>query len=559
MAATHYVAMAAIRGPALVTHDVTLALASIGIALVAGTAAVWFSAELPGRGRHAAGGRLGTAIALGAAAAATHYTAMAALRLTPTGARIASESAALPATPGVAAVVAAAILTLLGLATLAAAIDRRVRKGLERGEEHARLYREAAAARAEADTARVRAEETSRVLLEAARVLGSSLDLGAALRHVTSLFVPRFADYCLVYLRAPDGSFPQAAAAHADPAKAPLLEKLGQLYRPDPENPNSVVGRVLRTGLPVVSSTAPPDEARRLTTDSEALRIFDEFGPTSYMTVPLLARGELIGAISLVMSASSRLLGETDAMLIELLGARAGLALDNARLYTEARDAHEQAVRASRLEGQLMQARLEALRAQLNPHFFFNALNTVAMPVRREANDDALRAVVSLSEVLRRALAGQSGQEVQLRDELALVEHYLQVEQLRFRDRLSVDVAVEPEALEASVPGLVLQPVVENAVRHGVARHAGSGRIEISGRREEGRLVLEVRDNGPGFPNGWEAAASGRVGLANTRERLNRLYGAGGRFQARNAPEGGAVITIEIPFRIARRDGPRLG
>ena len=178
--------------------------------------------------------------------------------------------------------------------------------------------------------------------------------------------------------------------------------------------------------------------------------------------------------------------------------------------------------------------------------------------IRRTANDDALRAVVSLGEVLRRALAGQSSQEITLREELTLVQHYLQVEQLRFRDWLSVQVDVGPDVLDARVPGLVLQPLAENAVRHGVARRAGKGRVEISARRAGGRLVLQVTDNGPGFPEGWEAAASGRVGLANTRERLNRLYGAATRFEAHNAPAGGAIVSIEIPLRMAR-DGLVVG
>jgi LytS/YehU family sensor histidine kinase len=390
-------------------------------------------------------------------------------------------------------------------------------------------------------------------------VLGSSLDLDEVLRHVTGLVVPRLADYCLVYLRAGDGTFSQAGATHVELDKAILLERLARLYRPDPSNPHSAVGRVLRTRQPVVSPTAPEDEAGRLTADPEVMRIFQELRPTSYITVPLVARSELLGAISLFTSTSGRRFGEGDRTLVELLGARAALALDNARLYTEAREAHDQAMRASQLEAQLVQARLDALRAQLNPHFLFNALNTVAMLVRRGANDDALRAVVSLSEVLRRALAGQGAQEVALREELALVEHYLRVEQLRFRDRLSVQVDIDPEALEASLPGLVLQPIVENAIRHGVARRAGSGRIAISAQHQGGKLVLQVCDNGPGFLDGWEAAASGRVGLANTRERLNRLYGAAARLEAHNAPDGGAVVTIEIPFRTARREGSRVG
>jgi LytS/YehU family sensor histidine kinase len=256
-----------------------------------------------------------------------------------------------------------------------------------------------------------------------------------------------------------------------------------------------------------------------------------------------------------VYSVSGRRFGGREVTLLELLGARAALAIDNARLHTEALEGRERAVRASQLEAQVVQARLEALRAQLNPHFLFNALNTVAMLVRLNANADALKAVVSLSEVLRQALAGRGAQEVALREELSLVDHYLQVEQLRFRDRLRVSVEADPQTLEASVPSLILQPLVENAIRHGVARRDEGGRVEIVGRRETGRLVLEVRDDGPGFPRGWDPAASGRVGLANTRERLERLYGAAFKFETRNAPAGGAVVRVEIPYRT--RDGGR--
>jgi LytS/YehU family sensor histidine kinase len=235
--------------------------------------------------------------------------------------------------------------------------------------------------------------------------------------------------------------------------------------------------------------------------------------------------------------------------LLEPFGARAALAIDNARLHTEAVEARERAVRASQLEAQLVQARLEALRAQLNPHFLFNALNSVAMLVRLKANSDALKAVVSLSEVLRQALAGRGAQEVALREELSLVDHYLQVEQLRFRDRLRVTVDAQPDTLHASVPSLILQPLVENAIRHGIARRDEGGHVKIFGRRGNGRLVLEVRDDGPGFPTGWDPAASGRVGLANTRERLERLYGSAFTFETTNAPSGGAVVRVEIPYR----------
>jgi LytS/YehU family sensor histidine kinase len=296
-------------------------------------------------------------------------------------------------------------------------------------------------------------------------------------------------------------------------------------------------------------ASVPPEEARLASNDPAALRIFNELGPVSYAVLPLVARGELLGAMSLMTSVSGRRLDSGELTLLELFAARAALAIDNARLYTEALEARERAVRTSQLEAQVVHARLDALRAQLNPHFLFNALNTVAMLVRRKANADALKAVVSLSEVLRQALAGGGAQQVALREELSLVDHYLRVEQLRFRDRLRVSVEVEPDTLDASVPSLVLQPLVENAVRHGVARRGEGGCVEIAGRREKGTLVLQVRDDGPGFPRGWDPVRGGRVGLANTRERLQRLYGSAFRLETSNAPSGGAVVTVEIPYR----------
>jgi K+-sensing histidine kinase KdpD len=391
--------------------------------------------------------------------------------------------------------------------------------------------------------------EGQQFLLEAARALGSSLDMPAVLREVANLVVPRFADYCLVYLRQRDGAFVQVASAHVDRGKAPLLEELGRIHQPDLTNLRSLVGRALSAGRPLVTASVAPADARLASDDSAALRIFDELAPISYAILPLIARGELLGAASLMTSVSGRRLDSSELTLLELFSARAALAIDNARLHTAALEAREQVVRTSQLEAQVVHARLDALRAQLNPHFLFNAFNTVAMLVRRKANADALKAIVSLSQVLRQALAGDGAKEVALREELSLVDHYLRVEQLRFRDQLRVSVDVEAEALDASVPSLVLQPLVENAIRHGVARRGEGGRVEIAGRHERGTLVLQVRDDGPGFPRGWDPVRGGRVGLANTRERLERLYGSAFRLETSNAPSGGAVVTVEIPYR----------
>ena len=301
-----------------------------------------------------------------------------------------------------------------------------------------------------------------------------------------------------------------------------------------------------------MSGAAPSvDEARAITENAAALRILEELAPKAYLVVPLVARGEHLGAIALMVSAPGRTFGDQDRLLAEVFAARAALALDNARLYTEARRAGDEAVRASRLEAQLAQARLDALRAQLNPHFLFNALNSIAMLVRRDAKPDALRGIISLSELLRRSLAGQGTLQVTLRAELPLLESYVTIEQLRFRDRLRVTIDASPDALDALVPGFLLQPLVENAIKHGVAQRPDAGTVRVRARRDDDALVLEVSDDGPGFPAGWDPATSGGIGLANTRERLERLYAVTHAFEAENRPEGGAQVTIRIPFQVA--------
>jgi GAF domain-containing protein len=393
-------------------------------------------------------------------------------------------------------------------------------------------------------------DAATRVLLDAARTFSTSLDLEDTLDQVLNLVVPRLADYALVYLRAADGTFRQEASTHVDPAKAPLLVELGRIHQPNLHDPNSHVGSVLTTRRPFLSPVASIAAARRLSSNPDALRIYHELKPVSYVIVPLVAHDDLVGSLVLVSSVSGRTYEEADLELAELVGARAALAIDNARLYREAREARDRSLKAAQLESQLVRARLDALRAQLNPHFLFNALNVVAMLIRRGANEDALRAVVNLSELLRRVLAVGATPEVSLRDEMALIERYLDVEQLRFRDRLSVNIEIEPAAIEARVPGLILQPVVENAIKHGIANAEGPGHVCISARHEGGRLLLRVADNGPGFPNGWDAARSG-VGLSNTRERLERTYDGDYRFDVGRGDRGGAVVEIEIPYRRA--------
>jgi sensor histidine kinase YesM len=173
------------------------------------------------------------------------------------------------------------------------------------------------------------------------------------------------------------------------------------------------------------------------------------------------------------------------------------------------------------------------------------------MLVRRQANAEALRGIVGLSQLLRQVLDRRGAPEVSLGEELALVEHYLAIEQLRYPDRLGVRMTVADEVLDAQVPSLLLQPLVENAVRHGIGRRSERGWIRIAGLRADRWLTLEVRDDGPGFPDGWNPATSAGIGLANTRERLQRLYGRRHRLDLRNGEDGGAVVAVTLPFHTA--------
>ena len=199
-------------------------------------------------------------------------------------------------------------------------------------------------------------------------------------------------------------------------------------------------------------------------------------------------------------------------------------------------------VRLTRLEAQLAEARLLALKAQLQPHFLFNALNTVSVLMREDV-DAAEDVLVRLSALLRKTLDNSAAHEVLLRDEIALLEAYLEIERARFADRLTYRIDVEPDALDARVPPLILQPLVENAIRHGIARRVSPGRIEIAAARRNGGLHVSVRDDGPGLASD----ARDGVGLSNTRARLEQLYGARHSFDIRNADGGGAQVSMVIP------------
>jgi hypothetical protein len=227
------------------------------------------------------------------------------------------------------------------------------------------------------------------------------------------------------------------------------------------------------------------------------------------------------------------------------------------------RRSRERALRAAELELQAAQLReglasaeLATLRTQLNPHFLFNTLNTIAVLMTEDVAA-ANRMLLRLGELLRASLASTRAQEVALRDELEFVRGYLEIEGARFQDRLDVHIDVEPAALDARVPSMLLQPLVENAIRHGIAPRVEGGTVEIRARRLPGAVELVVRDDGLGLEAPGQPGSG--VGLANTRARLAQLYGAAHRFELADGEEGGLVVTIVIPTegshgRAARAD-----
>ena len=205
-------------------------------------------------------------------------------------------------------------------------------------------------------------------------------------------------------------------------------------------------------------------------------------------------------------------------------------------------------LKASRLKAELAEAQLQALKMQLHPHFLFNTLNTISVLMKRDV-DAANRVLHRLSEMLRMALKNINTQEVALKQELEFLEVYLEIEEVRFQDRLAVRMKIDPATLEARVPYLILQPLVENAIRHGIAPHDRAGLIEITAERRNGTLELRVRDNGEGLKEASQAQLARGIGLSNTQARLEQLYGAAHRFELNNAEGGGLMVTLAIPLR----------
>jgi signal transduction histidine kinase len=205
---------------------------------------------------------------------------------------------------------------------------------------------------------------------------------------------------------------------------------------------------------------------------------------------------------------------------------------------------------ASELKAQLAQSQLESLKMQLHPHLLFNTLHTIAGLVRSNERQPAVNMIVGLSGLLRRALDNVGEQEVPLREELKFTELYLDIQKARFSDRLTVRMEIAPETLDALVPNMLLQPLVENAIRHGISLNDSAGTIVVNTCSDNGMLRIRVCDDGPGLQSGWRMEESEGIGLTNTSERLKYLYGTDYRFDLRNNERGGMTASISIPFRV---------
>ena len=218
------------------------------------------------------------------------------------------------------------------------------------------------------------------------------------------------------------------------------------------------------------------------------------------------------------------------------------------RFYREVEARH---LRAAELRRSLAVAELDALRMKLQPHFLFNTLNAISCLAGEGDTDAVMRVVERLGNLLRLSMDSGGRQMVTLDEELALLDEYLAIEEIRFKDRLRIVRRIDPEARTALVPSLILQPLVENAVTHGLARRLDASLLEIAARHDGAELSIAVRDDGPGLPAGWSLKNAAGQGLRNVVERLRALYGDASRFEVGNGATGGAVALMRFPFLAA--------
>ena len=298
---------------------------------------------------------------------------------------------------------------------------------------------------------------------------------------------------------------------------------------------------VILAALPVASSTRKAAWVSALVVGEYAL-----------LMTGFLISGRLTTVLSPVAASTSGAVSLLDEGAKLLLLACAGAVATYAAHWQERLSSRfsEAARESEQLQARLDQARLQALRLQLQPHFLFNTLNTITALVHRDP-PSAERMVTGLSELLRFSLGTASEPEVRLERELEVLRHYLDIQLVRFPDRLSVRFDIDPIAREAMVPSLLLQPLVENAIKHGITPRVAAGHLQISVRRQNDTLQLAVTDDGVGTRS-TKPLAEG-VGLGNARARLASLYGDQHRFEAGPRPGGGFDVTIEIPFHTVPR------
>jgi two-component system, LytTR family, sensor kinase len=205
-------------------------------------------------------------------------------------------------------------------------------------------------------------------------------------------------------------------------------------------------------------------------------------------------------------------------------------------------------LQAARLREQLAQSQLQVLRAQLQPHFLFNTLNSIVGLIRNHENKAAVNMTTQLSDLLRQVLAYSDKQEAPLREEMEVTQRYLEIQQMRFSDRLKIEIHLDPETLDAKVPSLILQPLVENALVHGIAKRASNSLVALRAERRNGVLAIEVYNDGPQLPNEWKLEKCTGYGLANIRARLQQQYPAQHKFTISNKGAEGVAANLVIPF-----------
>ncbi len=208
-------------------------------------------------------------------------------------------------------------------------------------------------------------------------------------------------------------------------------------------------------------------------------------------------------------------------------------------------------LKGAQLESRLIETELRALKHQLNPHFLFNTMHTIAVLVREGKNDRAVSLIARLSSLLRMSLDSTRVQTVTLRQELDFLTSYLEIQQARFGERLNFHTDTDPASLEAVIPNLILQPIVENAILHGIARRASPGHVEIVARVSDQRLEMQVRDDGPGFASDPAGRIKEGIGLTNTRERLDRHYGKAHQLVLKSERGRGVTVSLVLPLQTA--------